>query len=367
MRGMGRVYQRGEAWWVAYYFRGQQQRESSGSTDKKVAQRLLKKRIGEIQGNRFIGLSQERVTFEELLEGLRLDYQNNGRKSLGVLDHHLKPVRAAFALTRAADITEARIERYKADRLAEGKAPATVNRELASIKRAFRIGLRQRRISTMPNVDLMAEHNVRQGFFEEPDFRAVQGRLPEYLQALAEFAYLTGWRKSEYLGLQWPQVDFAAGVLRLEPGTTKNDEGRTFPFDALPVLAALLRRQRDRTTALEREQGRVIPWVFHRNGKPVRDFKNAWKIACEAAGLPGRLVHDFRRTAVRNLERAGVPRSVAMKLTGHKTEAVYRRYAIAAEADLREGVAKLAAFQDGRREGGKGAVIPLRGVAGEGA
>src|SRR4030095_4998709 len=111
--------------------------------------------------------------------------QNNGRKSLETLEHHLKPVRAAFALAREADVTEARIERDKANGLAEGKPPATVNRELAAIKRAFRIGLRQRRISTMPNIDLMAEHNVRQGFFEEPDFLAVQGRLPEYLRPLA--------------------------------------------------------------------------------------------------------------------------------------------------------------------------------------
>ena len=87
--------------------------------------------------------------------------------------------------------------------------------------------------------------------------------------------------------------------------------------------------------------GRVIPFLFphlkgrHR-GTPRREFRKAWASACKAAGVPGMLKHDFRRTAVRNMERSGVPRSVATKLTGHKTEAVYRRYAIVSDTDLRE-------------------------------
>jgi integrase len=92
---------------------------------------------------------------------------------------------------------------------------------------------------------------------------------------------------------------------------------------------------------VQRERGMVVPLVFHRNGKRIRDFRGAWRKACEAAGVPGHIPHDFRRTAVRNLERAGVPRSVAMAMTGHKTEAVYRRYAIVAEADLKEAAKRL--------------------------
>lgn len=148
------------------------------------------------------------------------------------------------------------------------------------------------------------------------------------------------------------------GTIRLEPNTTKNAEGRTFPFAALPALAALLDAQRERTRAVERQTGTIVPCIFHRDGRPIRSYRTAWTNACERAAseqrgnarviirpqLVGRLVHDLRRTAVRNLERAGVPRSVAMKLTGHKTESVYRRYAIVVERDLREGVTKLAAL-----------------------
>ena len=106
----------------------------------------------------------------------------------------------------------------------------------------------------------------------------------------------------------------------------KNNEGRVLPFRSIPALQDLMARQRDYTTEIEHARKRVVPFVFHRNGREVRTIARVWEKACKAAGCPGRLFHDLRRTAVRNLERAGVPRSIAMKITGHKTEAVYRRY-----------------------------------------
>jgi integrase len=144
-------------------------------------------------------------------------------------------------------------------------------------------------------------------------------------------------------------VDFAGGVVRLEPGTTKNDEGRIYPFKASPELLNLLTRQRQLTSAVERETGHIVPWVFHRRGKPIRSFHGSWRQACREANCPGRFVHDLRRTAVREMERAGVPRSVAMKLSGHKTESIYRRYAIVSEADLAEGVSRRARFRERTR------------------
>jgi integrase len=149
------------------------------------------------------------------------------------------------------------------------------------------------------------------------------------------------------LPLTWDRVDFTAGTVRLDARTTKNGEARTFPFAALPALRALLKEQRARTSCLVSASGKAVPWVFHRQGSRIKDFRDAWRTASARARLEGRIPHDLRRTAVRNLERAGVSRSVAMQLTGHKTEAVYRRYAIVAEADLREGVAKLAALPQG--------------------
>ena len=174
------------------------------------------------------------------------------------------------------------------------------------------------------------------------------------------------WRvRSELLPLTWRQVDVERGIVRLEPGSTKNDEGRMFPFTAFPALADLFQRQWDRTRECQVERGVVVPWVFHRNGQRIKGFRRAWKTACTAAGVPGRIPHDFRRTAVRNLERAGVPRSVAMKLVGHKTEAIYQRYAIVCEADLSDGVKKLAALSTGHSDGQRGRIVPLAARTGK--
>jgi integrase len=81
--------------------------------------------------------------------------------------------------------------------------------------------------------------------------------------------------------------------------------------------------------------------VFHRDGAPIRTFRRSWLSACRAAGVPGRIPHDFRRTAVWNLERAGVPRSSAMAMVGHKTETIYRRYAIVDAGALQHAAAQL--------------------------
>jgi integrase len=191
--------------------------------------------------------------------------------------------------------------------------------------------------------------NARKGFFERDQYEAVLRHLPDYLEPVATVAYITGWRtKSEILPRQWRHVDFDAGWLRLDPGETKNGEGREFPFT--PELRAVLEAQRQRVREIERVTGAIIPWEFVHllgggrttAGSRIKDFCGAWDKACRDAGVPGRLVHDFRRTAVRNLERAGVPRSAAMKMTGHKTEAVYRRYAIVDSGMLQEAALKLA-------------------------
>ncbi len=142
--------------------------------------------------------------------------------------------------------------------------------------------------------------------------------------------------------LQWQQIDWDSKTIRLEPGTTKNDEGRVYPFAQNPDLENILRFRRERTDLLQQVTALIIPWVFHKDEKRIRDFRKAWDNACEAAGLQGRWVHDFRRSYVRRMERKGVPRSSATKLTGHKTESICRRYAIVSESDLSEGVAKLA-------------------------
>ncbi len=219
------------------------------------------------------------------------------------------------------------------------------------------LAVRAGKLLAKPHIELLREDNVRQGFFEPEQYRSILKHLSDDLRPVVTFAYVTGWRvKSEVLSLEWRHVDFNAGEVRLEPGTTKNKEGRTFPFSGLPALRTLLELQLAEHERLKK-QVIVVPWVFYRmvakgrRGKklprPIKSYLKAFKTACRKAGCPGRIPHDLRRTAVRNLERAGVPRSIAMKLTGHKTESVYQRYAIADQRDLRVAVERLAQLQTG--------------------
>ncbi len=284
------------------------------------------------------------LCFEHLAKMLVDDYRVNGRKSAPRAASAIKRLGQFFGLWRALDITSDRVTAYICARQEIGAKPATIRYELAVLKRMFTLALRAGKLDRKPYLPSIEVRNVRTNFFEEKECHDVLSHLPDELLPVATFAYCTGWRHNEILLLQWRQVDFQAGMVRLDPGTTKNDEGRTFPFGVLPELAAVLQAQKQRTEAVQHATDQIIPWVFHRDGKPIRNFRKAWDNACEAAGVPGRWFHDFRRTAVRNLERAGVPRSVAMKLIGHRSENIYRRYAIVSESDLAAGVAKLAAL-----------------------
>lgn len=344
-RGLGRLYQRGGTWWIQYSYRGRLHRESSGSKVRAQAASLLKRRHAEMGQGRLVGPDVERTTFEDLAGMLTDDYVVNGRKSLDRAERSVEHLSRFFANHRAVDITPDRVSAYIRTRLAKAK-PATIRLELAALGRMFTLATRAGKVSHRPSFPSIEVRNTRSGFFEEAELRAVLRELHPDLRPLVQFLAMSGWRVGEARRLTWRQVDFEAGTVRLEPGTTKNDEARTFPFAALPTLAAVLRAQREHTSALERERGQLIPWIFHRGGRPIQSFHESWRNACKRANVEGRFVHDLRRSAVRNLERAGVPRSVAMKLTGHKTESVYRRYAIVSEADLSEGVRKLAALQD---------------------
>ena len=212
----------------------------------------------------------------------------NCRKTLRRVEISIKHLSTFFARYRACDITTDAIRRYMARRFDDGLKPATIRNEVNVLRRAFTLALQVGRVREIPHVPKLQIRNVRTGFFEEPELRRVVEHLSHGLRPIAEFGFWTGWRISELLGLQWRQVDFEAGVVRLEVGSTKNDEGRVLPFVALPPLRDLLIGQRERTDRKERRHKRVIPWVFHRRGRRILRIEAAWKTACEKAGCPDR-------------------------------------------------------------------------------
>ncbi|MEW5983451.1 MAG: site-specific integrase [Acidobacteriota bacterium] len=359
---------RGNVWWIRYYRNGKRYEESSHSDKEGVARSLLKLREGD--GERGIPVTPAigRLTFDDAAADLVTDYRVNGRKSLGHverrLDRHLKPT---FSGRRMASITTTDVRTYIAKRQTEHAANGSINRELAMLKRTFTLAIQAGKLLHRPHIPMLREDTARRGFFERDQFDAVMRHLPNPLRPLFEFAYFTGWRvKSELLPLTWGQVDRNACLVRLEPGTTKNREGRAFDFSELRAVQDLLDGQWKQREELRRTKNLICPFVFHRGGKRIKDFRHAWESACKAAGCPGRIPHDLRRTAVRNLVRAGVPERVAMRVTGHKTRSVFDRYDITSSGDLRAAGARLNEAQAGAGTR-SGTLVPSarQAVAGE--
>ncbi len=339
--GHGNVYLRGKTWWIYYSDHGRMIRESSHSKDKEDASKLLKRRLATVARGEDISRSDVRV--DELLDDLLQDYEING-KSLAwakIVVNHLRP---HFGRYLAVRIGTAQVNTYILKRRSTGIANGTINRELALLRAAFYMGSRSEpaKVSRVPFIPKLKESEARKGFFEQRDFDALAKHLPEDIRDVGIFARETGCRRSEILAIQWTQVDFSSRTVRLESGETKNREARTLPMTtAIYELLWLRKRQRDK-------QWPNSPWVFSREGQPIKSFKAAWAAACEKAKLGGRaarLFHDLRRTGVRNMIRAGVPEKIAMLISGHKTRSVFDRYHIIDESDLREAALKIDRFK----------------------
>jgi integrase len=330
----GHIYKRGSIYWIKYYRGGKPYYESTKSSREADAKRLLRQRLGQIAEGRFFGLRPERVRFEDLAQDFINDYRSNGKRSLDKAERSVRHLQTFFSGMRAVDITTDRVRTYSSHRQDEGVSNGEINRELAALKRMFSLALQQTppKVPQKPYIPMLKEESPRAGFFEYDEFVALRAALPLELRPVVTFAYYTGWRKREVLGMTWDRVDLQARTARLDPGATKNDDGRIIYLDG-ELYAILV------------ELKRLHPfgrWVFYRHGEPIKDFRGAWERACQEVGLEGKVFHDFRRTAVRNMVRAGIPERVAQQISGHKTRAVFDRYHIVSDSDLREAAKRQA-------------------------
>jgi len=349
----------GKTWDLDYSVHGKRHREPAHTTSQRVALRLLRARLSERESGRLIGEPEKVVLAEyrdspdgtpQLVGGLRWLHETSfdlaGRRSKTRIQLCWRHLEEFFGRDAPAlRVTAPELDRYATARLGSGVSRSTVNGELAALRRGFRLAIEKGLLGTMPVIKLPTLRNARSGFFEEGDFAALVLELPAYLRPLIRFLRLTGWRVSEARALSWASVEWdnqapegtgalAAGpnaCLRLAASATKGGDARTFPFGQAPDLKALL------AAAWLTRQG---PFVFQRDGRPLRSFCKAWDSACRRAGLEGRLVHDLRRTAARELRRAGVSEGEIMKLCGWRTRAMFDRYNIIDEADLAAAVAK---------------------------
>lgn len=346
MKGSGRIFQRAgsSAWWLDYYCHGKRLRESAHTEDENEAKKRLGQRLDEVGADRigakrFVGPAQERVKVSQLLDALEGDYKLRNKATPQFLSH-LRPIRQGFGDWRAIHVTEEAIDRYMGACLEQGTAAATINRRLQLLGQAFRLAIRRKLLNFTPAIRRLSEAgNIRQGFFEDAEFNAVVEFLPPYLQDFTRFAYSTGWRKGEIASLTWADVDRGGRMIRLRPEASKNGRGRRVVLED-DWWAIIERRWKARQVCTRTGETILASHVFHLRGRPVGDFRQAWTSACKQARVEGRLFHDLRRTAVRNMVRAGVSEPVAMEISGHRTRSVFDRYNITSERDLRDAARK---------------------------
>jgi integrase len=340
--------------WYARYAdaNGEIKREKAGT--KSAAIKLYQKRKTEVlQGKKLPENLRSIVRVNDLADAIERDYRINGKKSLESLQRRLKKhILPFFGTYSANDVTTADIDKYVDLRRREGAQNATINRELAALKRMYHLGLHSTppKVHHVPAMTRLQEASPRIGFVEEAQYNLLAAHAPEnWLQAMVLNGYTYGFSKSELLSLRVRQIDLLNKKIRLEVGSTKNNEGRTVSMTP-DVLAAL-------TICVHGKGPEDL--VFTRKGnQPILDFRGSWYGLCKRAGLgtfvevddkrmwKGLLFHDLRRSAVRNMIRRGVPERVAMMISGHKTRSVFDRYNVVSESDLDRAAVQIAA---GRR------------------
>ena len=377
-RGSGSVFQKvvGGAWHIQYYRpnpetgKSECVKEYIKSHTRTDAQRKLNERLSQIsRGEQFeVG---RRTTVGMLYEALLNFTKNNSTKPRAVEGagwrwEHLKHF---FAHIPAANVTTALIEKYRSERLEDGAARATINHEVGTLRRMYRYGKQSTppTVHQVPHFPMFPLDNARQGFVEDDQFRRMAEEATKeglWLRLLLEMAYTVGWRRGELIKLCVKQVDLRKGVLRLDPGTTKNKKGRE-----AAVTTALEMLLREAVGGKKPED----PLFTRDDGKPVKDFRGAWRNMCVRAGVgeyrcascdspwqpikefgrqhcpcgsrkrkyEGRILHDFRRSAARNLRKAGVPENVIMAIGGWKTRSMFDRYAIVNNDDTRRAMQAL--------------------------
>jgi integrase len=340
-------------------------------------------------------MTASRLLLADIYPFIVRDYQNNARKSSRNLvtswKIHLGP---HFGNQPARDFDGALVQAYISKRQTAGASNSTINHELNYLKRAANLALQllatddDKLLSALgrwSRIRLLKVRNVRTGFLKDHEYEAMAretAAIGIWLRAMFECACTYGWRKSELLGLKVAQVDLAERTISLNPGETKNEDGRLVSMtpDVFELLGQAIagkkphervftrpgrtgslfhypatqmwwmryrdehgRIQRDTTNTSDRERAlEILRGKDHPTpGRAIRDFRKQWESACNGAGVSGLLFHDLRRTGARNMRRSGIDEKVAMGILGQRTRSIFDRYNITDGADLKQAVDKM--------------------------
>lgn len=331
-RGQGTIYQRDKIWWCAYSVDGVRKRESCKTNVREEALAYLQRRQGRLASGAL--LTPDRVTVRDLLNLLLDDYDTRQVAQAYIAALKVKSILLPkLGDVKAARMGSARVKEYVEARLKKVK-PATVNRELGMLHRAFQLGYNQDPplVARVPYLPRLTEDEPRKGFLRPQAYHKLLAELPSELQLLFVIAYHVGLRRGALLRIRWSQVDLNANTIWMD-GCRQNRKPEPI---AVPIYGDMKK--------FLSIQPRTSEFLLARGSKPILDFRESWDVACARAGVPDLLFHDLRRTAVRNLRRAGIPESVIMKITGHRTRSVFERYNITDHTDTLEAGAKASEF-----------------------
>lgn len=334
-------------WRAQYIHNGKVIRVSTNETVKQKALSVLQRLMGDAARGLPPLPDAHKIRYADLRRGLIADYEAKGNRSLTTTAdgedyiNGLKQLDEFFGFspdTPGPPVTQITTDTSRAfaeKRKADGVGTAMVNRSLSCLRRMLRIAHEDNKLQFVPKIRLLKEPPARKGFLPPEKFNELVGLLPTHLRPLVTFLYYCGVRVNEARQIEWPQVNLDARLIRLEEEQTKTEEARVVPLPS--VLVSMLRD-------VEPKTGRVFSDV---------NLRVEFEKACAACGLGtrtkvependdgyawykyrGLLLHDLRRSAVRNLRKAGVSETVIMKISGHKTAEVFRRYNIVSTDDL---------------------------------
>jgi len=341
-------------WYAQYYKDGRQIRTSTGTPIKAKALVELRKLMGKSENGEIPASDLKKIRYSNLREALLADYATEGNRTLYTTADGTEKIGGLQALDEfvgfdennpglpVTALTTDLARSFVKKRQAEGYAAATINRSLSCLRRMLQIAVEDKKIQAVPKIHFLKEKNTRKGFIELPRFQKLLAALPENLHPVILFLYWCGGRKGEAFQIQWRQVDLKQGLIELEREQTKNEEARFVPLP--PILIDMLSKvQNPEPDAL----------VFDTTG-----LRTQWALACEKVGegkrekvkskkghtwyhYRGLLIHDLRRSAVRNLINAGIPERVAMAISGHKTRSIFDRYHIVSAGDVTNAMQRL--------------------------
>jgi len=330
-------------WYIKYYVPGEKMPrvESSKSTNKTVAVRLLNQRRAEVDRGTVVAAEPLIDHLLELYIGDQTKHNRAGlRNATNYVDRHLRP---AFGQVRASKLTDALINRFVTAKRTAGLADGTINRILAALKRSYALGMevKPQLVFAQPRIELLEENNVREGFLEYEEYVALRNELPDHQRLILVIGFHLGMRRGEILNLRWDQVDWRANMIRLEKWQTKAKQARVAP------LYGELRAWLDMAFAAREGD---CPFIISWKGDGITEVKTAWNKARIRAGIPEIHIHDLRRTAARNMIRAGVPEKQVMLIVGWKTRAMLDRYNIVDERDIQIAGDKMETYLAAMRE-----------------